>query len=92
MKNSMSYWKVQSRKSKIRDAKYVAITVHIYPQKTRKKLTVEKEICVENILEMLGIPPGTAICIIDGKIMPVDAILAVNGTEKIEVHSAFSGG
>jgi sulfur carrier protein ThiS len=83
---------VQSRKSKIRDAQCVEITVYIYPQKTRKKLTVEKEICVENMLEMLGIPPGNAICIIDGKIMPVDAVLTVNGTEKIEVHRAFSGG
>ncbi|MCX8174545.1 MAG: hypothetical protein N3F63_08100 [Thermoplasmata archaeon] len=68
------------------------IEVTLYPKKEKKRLKVRKSTSVIEMLEMLGASPGNAVFIIDGKIVPLDAKLSLSGKERIEVHSAFSGG
>jgi len=68
------------------------ICVKIYPGGETKNISVRKNTSVSEILEKLSILPGNSIFIVDGKIIPLDAKLSLTGREKIEVHSAFSGG
>lgn len=68
------------------------IEVLLYPSRERKKVRVKKNASVLSFLELLGLSPGSVIFIMNGKILPLDADLALSGKERIEIHSAFSGG
>ncbi|MEM4293622.1 MAG: hypothetical protein QXJ27_05600 [Thermoplasmata archaeon] len=68
------------------------IELLLYPQWERKKIKVRRNTSVMDIILKAGLSPGNVIFILDGKILPLDAKLSLSGKEKVEIHSAFSGG
>ncbi|MGB9636526.1 MAG: hypothetical protein ACPL1Y_04695 [Thermoplasmata archaeon] len=68
------------------------IRVTIYPGKTKKEIEITKQTTVYSILEKSGMHTGNVIFILNGKILPLDAKINLNGNENVEIHSAFSGG
>ncbi|MEM4308727.1 MAG: MoaD/ThiS family protein [Thermoplasmata archaeon] len=68
------------------------IEVVLYPSREKKRIKVRKNTSAMDVLEKLGLSPGNVVFILNGKILPLDAKLSISGKEKIEIHSAFSGG
>lgn len=68
------------------------IELVLYPQREKKRIKVRRNTSVMEILTRANLFPGNVIFIVDGKILPLDAKLTLSGCEKIEIHSAFSGG
>ncbi|MEM3396533.1 MAG: MoaD/ThiS family protein [Thermoplasmata archaeon] len=68
------------------------IEVVLYPSREKKRIKVRKNTSAMDVLEKLGLSLGNVVFILNGKILPLDAKLSISGKEKIEIHSAFSGG